>query len=100
MATVSKIDEETDPICREHTNKFIRKTAASLAACTGKLLELGPQERSLVKERFTNYLIDTFDIVDTYNPTFVRAGRARALHMGVTNVNKGLRFSKLISLRP
>lgn len=68
MATVSKFDEETGPISREHTNNFIRKTAASLAACTGKLLELGPQERSLVRECFTNYSIDTFDIVEPTNP--------------------------------
>jgi SAM-dependent methyltransferase len=71
MAIVSKFDEETGPMGREHINKFIRKTAASLASCTGKLLELGPQERSLVRECFTNYSIDTFDIVDTYKPTHV-----------------------------
>jgi SAM-dependent methyltransferase len=35
------------------------------------LLEIGPQDRSEVRERFGNYAIDTFDIVDTFKPTYV-----------------------------
>jgi SAM-dependent methyltransferase len=71
MSTVSKFDEETGPIIRQHIHDFIVKTAADLASNTGTLLEVGPQERSTVREYFRNYSIDTFDIVDTYKPTHV-----------------------------
>lgn len=71
MATISKFDEESGPLARKHVNDFIIKTARELASHSGKLLEIGPQERSLVKESFTNFQIDTFDIVDTYDPTHV-----------------------------
>lgn len=71
MATVSKFDEETGPMCRKHISDFIVQTAVDLASNTGTLLEVGPQERSMVRENFRNYTIDTFDIVDTYKPTHV-----------------------------
>lgn len=71
MATPSKFDDETGVLAREHLNDFIRKTARDFPSQTGRLLEIGPQERSLVRESFGNFDIDTFDIVDTYNPTHV-----------------------------
>jgi len=71
MATVSKFDEESGPIARKHINDFIVKVAKQLASGTGRLLEIGPQERSLVRQSFTNFQIDTFDIIDTYGPTYV-----------------------------
>jgi SAM-dependent methyltransferase len=71
MATVSKFDEESGPIARDHVYQFIKKTSISLSSQKGRLLEIGPQERSFVRESFTNYQIDTFDIVDTYKPTYV-----------------------------
>lgn len=71
MATVSAFDEETMPMARGHINDFIIKVSKDLARHSGKLLEIGPQERSLVRESFTNFEIDTFDIVDTYGPTHV-----------------------------
>lgn len=71
MATPSKFDQDVLPITREHINNFIIKTAKQLNVDPGLLLEIGPQDRSLIKECFTNFEIDTFDIVDTYNPTFV-----------------------------
>lgn len=71
MATVSKFDEESGPIARKHINDFIVKVAKQLASSTGRLLEIGPQERSLVRQSFTNFQIDTFDIIDTYGPTYV-----------------------------
>ena len=71
MATVSKFDEETMPLARNHVNQFLLKVAKQLSDQKGKLLEIGPQERSLVRESFTNFQIDTFDIVDTYKPTHV-----------------------------
>lgn len=71
MATVSKFDEESGPVAREHVNNFLLKTAKKFSELSGKLLEIGPQERSLVRESFANFEIDTFDIVNTYNPTYV-----------------------------
>lgn len=71
MATPSKFDQDILPITREHINNFIIKTAKQLNVDFGLLLEIGPQDRSLIKECFTNFEIDTFDIVDTYSPTFV-----------------------------
>ena len=69
MATVSKIDEEALAMSREHISRFVRRTAQHLAAGSGKLLEIGPQDRSEVRQCFSNYQVDTLDIVDTYSPT-------------------------------
>jgi SAM-dependent methyltransferase len=71
MATVSKFDEESGPVAREHVNNFLRRMAKKFSDQKGKLLEIGPQERSLVRESFSNFDIETFDIVNTYKPTYV-----------------------------
>ena len=54
---------------REHISRFLRRTAQRLAACSGKLLEIGSQDRSEVRQCFSNYSVETFDIVDTHQPT-------------------------------
>lgn len=71
MATVSEFDETTMPMARGHINDFIIRIAKDLTSQSGRLLEIGPQERSLVRESFSNFQIDTFDIVETYQPTHV-----------------------------
>jgi SAM-dependent methyltransferase len=71
MATPSKFDQEILPITREHINDFIIKTSNLLKNQTGQLLEIGSQDHSVVKEYFSNFNIDTFDIVDIYNPTYI-----------------------------
>ena len=71
MATPSKFDNDTFQLARDHLNAFVARTAAKLAGETGKLLEVGPQDRSTVRENFSNFSVDTFDIVDTYSPTLV-----------------------------
>jgi SAM-dependent methyltransferase len=71
MATPSKFDEDILPITRTHINDFILNTSNKLSSETGRLLEIGSQDRSVVKQCFKNFTIDTFDIVDTYNPTYV-----------------------------
>ena len=71
MATVSKFDEESMPVARNHVNQFLLRIAKDLSGVSGRLLEIGPQERSLVRESYKNFTIDTFDIVDTYHPTHV-----------------------------
>lgn len=71
MATPSKFDNDTFQLARDHLQNFVKKTAELLHEETGRLLEVGPQERSLVRESFTQFAVDTFDIVDTYGPTLV-----------------------------
>lgn len=71
MATPSKFDNETFLLTRNHINDFISRTAANLPNKSGKLLEIGPQTQSMVRDCFRGYNIDTFDIVHTYFPTFV-----------------------------
>ena len=71
MATPSKFDNDTFQLARDHLNNFVKRAAEKLKDQTGKLLEVGPQERSLVRESFGNFAVDTFDIVDTYGPTLV-----------------------------
>jgi SAM-dependent methyltransferase len=71
MATPSKFDNDTFLLARDHINDFIKKTSIDLSNQIGKLLEVGPQTQSVVKECFKNYQIDTLDIVNTYSPTFV-----------------------------
>jgi SAM-dependent methyltransferase len=71
MTTPSHFDNETFLIARDHINNFIQKTSTNLSDQTGKLLEIGPQTQSVVREWFKNFTIDTFDIVPTYSPTFI-----------------------------
>jgi SAM-dependent methyltransferase len=71
MATVSKFDEESGPIARNHVNEFLERMASKFSSLTGKIMEIGPQQRSLVIELFKNCQIDTFDIVNTFSPTHV-----------------------------
>lgn len=73
MAIPGKFDNDTFELTRTHINKFIQRVAEATKQekCIGKLLEIGPQDRSNVRDNFTNYVIDTFDIVDTYNPTYI-----------------------------
>ncbi|MFO0427086.1 MAG: class I SAM-dependent methyltransferase [Planctomyces sp.] len=71
MAVPSQFDNEFGVIARENINEFVRKTARALSDQSGKLLEIGPQERSLVRESFTNFAYESFDVVSTYGPTHV-----------------------------
>lgn len=71
MATVSQMDKEFLRMGREHITRFLERTAVLLSTQSGRLLEIGPQDRAEVRDRFPNYTIDTFDIVETYKPTYV-----------------------------
>jgi len=71
MATPSQFDNDTFSLARQHLAEFVTGAARRLSTHGGRLLEVGPQERSLVRESFTNFTVDTFDIVDTYQPTLV-----------------------------
>lgn len=71
MATVSQFDIDISPMIRQHIDKFIIDTHERLKDYSGNLLEIGPQTRSLTREKFTNYKYYSFDIVDTYGPDFV-----------------------------
>jgi SAM-dependent methyltransferase len=71
VAIPSKFDNETFQLTRDHLDAFITRTALKLSGERGRLLEVGPQDRSLVRQRFANYRIDTFDVVDTFKPDIV-----------------------------
>lgn len=71
MATPSQFDQEILPKTRDHINSFIIKTAKQISNQCELILEIGPQNHSLLKEHFISSEIDTLDIVDTYKPTFV-----------------------------
>jgi SAM-dependent methyltransferase len=71
MATPSILDNELMPLARDHVTRFIERIAQDLSGRSGKLLEIGPQDRSVVQKLFANYTHETFDIVDTYRPTYV-----------------------------
>lgn len=71
MATVSQFDIEISPMIRNHIDQFIIDTHTKLKDCSGNLMEIGPQTRSLAREKFTNFKYHSFDIVDTYSPDFV-----------------------------
>lgn len=71
MAIVSQFDIDISPLIRNHIDKFIINTQERLKDSSGNLLEIGPQTRSLAREKFTNMKYHSFDIVDTYGPDFV-----------------------------
>ena len=71
MAVVSQMDADFLQAGREHIARFLKRNAERLAGCSGRLLEIGPQDRTEVRQQFHNFAIDTFDIVDTHKPTFV-----------------------------
>ncbi|WP_238535602.1 class I SAM-dependent methyltransferase [Paraburkholderia phytofirmans] len=71
MATPSEFDNSTFSLARDHLAAFVKKTATKLSGQSGRLLEVGPQERLLVRETFNNFSVDTFDVVDNYKPTIV-----------------------------
>jgi SAM-dependent methyltransferase len=71
MAKVAQMDVDLLQMARDHITQFIQRTANRLAHESGTLLEVGPQDRSEVRQCFTNFTIETFDIVDTYKPTHV-----------------------------
>jgi SAM-dependent methyltransferase len=71
MAVESKIDADLMPLARDHLNRFLRRVGKDLAGLSGRLLEIGSQDRSDVRRAFASFTHDTFDIVDTHKPTHV-----------------------------
>jgi SAM-dependent methyltransferase len=71
MAMVSQMDAELLLLLRQHISDFLKRTARNLESNSGRLLEIGPQDRSEVRELFAPFTVDTFDIVSTSNPTYV-----------------------------
>ncbi len=64
-------DYDTGLLVRESINEFIVRVAEGNKSRGGSLLEIGPQERSVVKESFQGWKYHSFDLVDTYQPDFV-----------------------------
>jgi SAM-dependent methyltransferase len=71
MAVPSEFDNSTFSLARDHLAAFVKRTATKLSGQSGRLLEVGPQERLLVRETFNNFSVDTFDVIDDYKPTIV-----------------------------
>jgi SAM-dependent methyltransferase len=71
MISPSKFDQDTYELCREHLNKFIEKSARNLSGQNIKVLEIGAQGRSDVSKYFSNSTIETLDIVNDHNPTYL-----------------------------
>ena len=64
-------DTGTAPAVRKHIADFILKTHINLPNKAGRLLEIGPQERSLVKETFVGFDYSSLDVVNKHHPTYV-----------------------------
>lgn len=73
MATPGKFDNETFELTRQHINDFIFRSANTINSeyKSGSLLEIGAQDRTFITDAFTNFTVDSFDIVDTYKPKYV-----------------------------
>jgi len=71
MATPSKFDNDTFLMTREHLNSFINRVAKIYNQEGKKLLEIGSQDRSEVKEAFNKCSIETLDLVSDYNPDII-----------------------------
>ena len=71
MIEPSKFDNDTFLLTREHLNSFINRVAKICSGENGRLLEIGPQDRSEVKKAFSTYNVETLDIVSDFNPDIV-----------------------------
>jgi len=72
VAQVSDFDQKSMPLARKHIDQFIESVATRLSNIkNGVLLEIGPQDRSVVRNAFSNFSIETLDIDKTYNPDYV-----------------------------
>lgn len=71
MAQSSKFDNDTFLLTREHLNAFINRVAEKYGTTDLKLLEIGSQDRTEIKDAFNMCQIETLDIVSTFNPDIV-----------------------------
>jgi SAM-dependent methyltransferase len=71
MTEPSEFDNNTFLLARDHLNNFINRVADKYSIDNKKLLEIGPQERSEVRQAFSKCSIVTLDIVDDYNPDII-----------------------------
>lgn len=71
MTIPSKFDNDTFLMTREHLSSFINRVAKIHNQEGKKLLEIGSQDRSEVKEAFNMCNIETLDLVPDYNPDII-----------------------------
>lgn len=71
MIESSKFDNDTFALTREHLNSFINRVAKIYGQDNKKLLEIGSQNRSEVKNAFTMCTIETLDLISDYNPDII-----------------------------
>jgi len=71
VAVESKLDADLYPLARDHLKLFLQRIGREMSGMSGRLLEIGPQGRTDVQQAFANFSHETFDVVDTYNPTHI-----------------------------
>jgi SAM-dependent methyltransferase len=65
------MDADFSVMVRAHISRFLQRVAQTPPIQPGRLLEIGPQDRSEVQQCFVNWAMDSLDIVGTYHPTHI-----------------------------
>lgn len=68
---VSKIDKKNINLIRNNVNKFIDKCAARYDNSRSRLLDIAPQVHEGAKPYFRKSIIETFDIDENSNATYI-----------------------------
>ena len=55
---------------REHLRQFVLRSSQEMSA-TGRMLDIGAQGRTYVRDSFPGWVIESLDLVDDYNPDYV-----------------------------
>ena len=55
---------------REHLKRFVLRSSRDMPE-TGRMLDIGPQGRSLVQDSFPRWVVETLDLVDEYGPDYL-----------------------------
>ena len=71
MRVIAEIDKELELIARTHINEFLKETGSRLTNTVNQVLEIGSQNKFGAKECFINSIVESLDLTDEYNPTFV-----------------------------
>lgn len=55
---------------RNHLRSFVERSAAEMPK-SGRMLDIGPQGRTFVKDSFPAWRVETLDLVDDFDPDYV-----------------------------
>ncbi len=67
---IENFDASVLKMAREHLDQFIDRSTKEMNN-SGRMLEIGPEGRTYIQECYSNWDIDSFDIVAENNPTYV-----------------------------